>query len=105
MPDKSLDWLKEIEIEDLLENDTKFIAEAAGIDLLLDLWTHFPKMTLCISTKPLTRAKKRYIKKYAGIKTVKELCHTLDVSEKFVYDAMSQANVMEGQGSLFEKSA
>jgi hypothetical protein len=98
----SLDWLKEIEIEDLLENDVKFIHECCGLEMLLALWENFPKMTLHISTKPLTLAKKRYIKKHFNGKNVKDLCRLLEVSERFVYEAAEEKGLVHpGQEKLF----
>ncbi len=32
MPDKSLSWVKEIEIEDLLDKDAKLVYENCGLD-------------------------------------------------------------------------
>lgn len=102
MPEESpLDWVKELEIDDLLDNDIKFIYDSCGLDLLLQLWENFPKMTLYISTKPLTEAKKRYIKKHFNNKNVKELCRKLDVAERFIYEAVSTSKPLEGQETLF----
>ncbi len=101
MSDHPLSWVREIEVEDLLDNDIKFIHESCGLDLLLTLWENFPKMTLYISTKALTEAKKRYVKKYFNGKNVKELCRKLDVAERFVYEAVSTSSQLEGQDTLF----
>ncbi len=110
MPDEKLSWVREIPIADLLTNDTKFVYECCGIDLLLTLWENFGKMTLSISTKPLTEAKKRYIRKvyaekesFTG-KDVKDLCKLLNVGERFVYEALEEKGlpVHEGQERLFQ---
>jgi len=102
MTEKSLDWLKEIEIAPLLEKDTRFIYECCGIDLLIVLWENFAKMTLHISTKPLMEAKKLYIRKHFDGKNVKELCRLLEVSDRFVYETVEKHDVIhKNQGELF----
>ena len=102
MQEQPLKWVKEIEIEDLLDNDVKFIHECCGLDFLLTLWENFPKMTLYISTRPLTEAKKRYIKKHFNGKNMKDLCRLLDVGERFIYEALKEIGIVdERQEKLF----
>lgn len=101
MPDKSLAWLREIEIEDLLDKDIKMIHDHCGMDVLIAMLVNFPSMGLYISTKPLTEAKKRYIKHYHNGSNTKELCRLLDVSERFVYDVLENRNSLPGQETLF----
>ncbi len=84
-----LSWVNDIEIDDLLTGDMRLIQEWCGREILLSLLENFASMTLYISAKPLTEAKKRYIKKYYNGKNTKELCLVLDVSERFVYEVMS----------------
>ncbi|HBE45725.1 MAG TPA: hypothetical protein DDW17_09885 [Deltaproteobacteria bacterium] len=103
MPEqKDLNWVIEVGIEDLLEGDLKLVYEWCGLDVLLSLLANFPSMTLYISTKPLTEAKKRYIRKHYNGKNIKELCALLDCSERFVYEVMSgRSNASNGQEKLF----
>ncbi len=101
MADKSLAWLREIEIEDLLDKDIKMIHDHCGMDVLIAMLVNFPSMGLYISTRPLTEAKKRYIKKHHNGNNTKELCRLLDVSERFVYDVLENSNTLPGQESLF----
>jgi hypothetical protein len=93
-PDR-LDWVRDVGIEDLLFGDLQLIHEWCGLDVLLCLLTHFPRMNLYISTKPLTEAKKRYIRQHFNGRNLKELCSLLDVSERFVYEVMGEA---KGEG-------
>ncbi|HBE44257.1 MAG TPA: hypothetical protein DDW17_02080 [Deltaproteobacteria bacterium] len=98
----SLEWVREVGIEDLLDGDLKLVYEWCGLDTLLTLLTHFPSMSLYISTKPLTEAKKRYIRKHYNRKNIKELCSLLEVSERFIYDAVSDLSPVEArQDKLF----
>lgn len=102
MADKSLSWLREIEIEDLLDKDVKLIHDHCGMDVLIAMLVNFPSMGLYISTRPLTEAKKRYIKKYHNGANTKDLCRLLDVSERFVYDVLENGNSLPGQDPLFQ---
>jgi len=102
MPEGLLDWVKNIKIDDILENDIKLIYEFCGLEVLLCLWENFPKMNLYISTKPLLEAKKRYIRQHFNGKNIKELCRLLDVSERFVYETLEQKDIThEKQEQLF----
>jgi len=84
----NLDWVKEIEIKDLLEGDAKLIAVQCGIETLIKLWENLGSLSLYISGKPLMDAKKRYIKKFYTGSNVKQLAIKLDCSEKFVYEVI-----------------
>ncbi len=95
-----MEWLKEIEIEDLLTNDTALIATYCGMEVLLSLWENLPSMNLFISTKPLNEARKRYIKKHHDGKNVKKLAIVLNCSERFVYEAISEKDAEDKQQKL-----
>lgn len=96
-----LDWIKDIDFEDLLEKDTRLIAEHCGADVLLSLWANLPSVSLFISTRPLQEARKRYIRQYyTGPDDVKKFAARLGCSEKFVYEALSQTGPDDRQGRL-----
>lgn len=96
-----MDWLKEVEYKDLLTNDTALIETYCGEQVLLALWENLPSMNLFISTKPLTEAKKRFIRKFYNNSNAKELAAKLNVSERFVYECVSQTDHKDDrQGSL-----
>jgi hypothetical protein len=96
-----LDWIKEIEIKDLLSHDSLLVAEHCGMDVLVKLWEGVPNLSLYISTKPLIEAKKRYIRKFYNSSNVKQLAIKLDVSERFVYDVLAMtAERDDRQGKL-----
>ena len=86
-----MDWIKEIEIKDLLTHDTQLIAEHCGMDVLIRLWECVPGLNIYVSTKPLIEAKKRYIRKFYNGSNIKSLAIKLNVSERFVYEAISSA--------------
>ncbi|MDD3466007.1 MAG: hypothetical protein PHE67_02570 [Campylobacterales bacterium] len=88
-----LSWLEEVEFDDLLEGDTALIAEYCGLDTLKKLWEVLPSVNLYISTKPLDKAKKRYIQKNFDGTNIKKLAVELEVSEKFVQDALDQPKI------------
>ncbi len=82
---KSLQWLSEIEYEDLLTGDTRLIYDYCGREVLLALLEHLPSMSLYVSTKPLEAAKRRYISQYFDGANAKLLAARLHVSESQVY--------------------
>jgi hypothetical protein len=94
MPDRTLDWVRDVEIEDLLDKDVKLVYDHCGLDILIKLWEEFPSMPIYMSTSPLNQIKERYI--------IKELCRLLDVSERFVYKVLEKKGVIhKGQEGLF----
>jgi Mor family transcriptional regulator len=96
-----MNWIKDIDIEDLLTNDSQLIYEHCGMDVLIKLWECIPGLNLYISTKPLVEAKKRYIRKFYNGANAKQLAIKLDVSERFVYEALQQTDAKdERQGKL-----
>lgn len=90
-----MDWIKEIEFEDLLENDAALIYEHCGAEVLFSLWQNLPGITLYLSEKNLFEIKKRYIRKYYCKEdpacSAKALAAKLKVSERFVYEALAAA--------------
>ena len=102
MPDRTLDWVRDVEIEDLLDKDVKLVYDHCGLDILIKLWEEFPSMPIYMSTSPLNQIKERYIKKYCNGHNIKELCRLLDVSERFVYKVLEKKGVInKGQEGLF----
>jgi len=103
MSDKDLSWIRSIEIEDLLDKDVKLVHEWCGTDVLIVLWEKFSSMSIYVSTKPLDRIKKRYVRKHWNGHNLKELCALLDVSERFVYEVLEEksGSVHPGQEALF----
>ncbi len=85
-----MDWLRQIEIRDLLDNDTQLIAEQCGIEVLYRLWEKLPSISLFISTKPLKEAQKRYIRKFYDGGNVKNLAALLGCSERFVWETIAE---------------
>lgn len=88
MDDKSFDWIREIEFEDLLDGDAKLVREYCGTEVLISLWTNLPSIPIYISTKPLIHMKKRYVQKHFNGHNIKELCVKLGASERFVYEVV-----------------
>jgi len=102
MAERNLSWLDDIEIEDLLTGDLQLVHMYCGKEVLKKLWQAVPSIAIYVSTKPLDRAKKHYIKKHFNGHNVKELCLLLDVSERFVYNTLEERNELQKQSSLFE---
>jgi Mor family transcriptional regulator len=101
MPDKNLSWLDDVEIGDELYGDLKLVHEWCGREVLKKLWEHFPSMSIYVTTKPLDRLKRQYVKKHWNGRNLKELCSRLEVSERFIYDTLEERNQLVNQQSLF----
>ena len=103
MPDRSLSWIKDIEFEDLLDKDAQLVYENCGLDVFITLWEALPSISIHVSSKPLDRLRRRYIKKHFNGSNVKELCLRLGCSERFFYDTLEKqsANVHANQEALF----
>lgn len=102
MNDKSLTWINEIEIADLLDKDMKMIHDHCGVDVAIMLWENFSSMNIYVSTRPLDKIKKRYIKKHCNGHNIKDLCRLLDVSERFVYEVLEEKGIIHtNQEPLF----
>lgn len=86
----SLDWIREIRIEDLLDGDMKMVEEFCGKETVIALYQNFPSMNIYVSTKGLVAAKRRYVQeRYDGL-NIKRLAITLGVSERFIYQVISE---------------
>jgi len=94
-----MEWIKEIEFEDLLEKDAALIFQHCGPDVLFILLQNVPGITLYLSEKPLFEMKKRYIRKVFKKDdpdcNAKALAVKLKVSEKFVYEALPDTKIVD----------
>jgi hypothetical protein len=90
---RAMNWLKEIEVKDLLDGDVALIEETLGLDILILLWKEFPSINLYISTKPLVAAKKRYIRRFYNGSNIKPLARLLNCSDKFVGKVIAKKRV------------
>ncbi|MBF0556842.1 MAG: hypothetical protein HQK96_20195 [Nitrospirae bacterium] len=101
-----MDWLNDIEYEDLLDKDARIIFDCCGPQVLISLWENLSGMTLYLSGRNLTEMKKRYILKMKNTPefNVKAIAVKLKVTESFVYAILRDENIEkdERQGNLFE---
>lgn len=89
-----------IDVTPYLEGDMAIVYNACGVDTLMKLWEGVPSMTLYVSTKAVNDAKRVYIQRNFNGTNAKELARFLEVSDKFVSDALSRPVIRE-QPSLF----
>lgn len=101
-----LPWAKQIDYEDLLEQDARLLYEHCGEAVLLAVLEKFRGNTLYLNAKVLRAMQKRFIREKAGAMTVKELAMTLDVSAEFVYSVLRSDDEDEQhpEPDLFEAS-
>lgn len=81
----NLDWLDEIEWEDLLNSDMRLIKDKLGEQVLKGLLIELKSIHLYVTDKPINEARKRYIDRFYNGRNAKELAIRLGVSEQFIY--------------------
>lgn len=98
---RDLSWMKDIDILPFLKGDLLTIYSACGEDVLRRLLEGTPSMTLYISTKPINEAKRIYVQNNFTGKNTKELARFLEVSDKFVQEALNRP-MIKNVPSLFD---
>lgn len=98
----NLEWIKQIEYDDLITGDMKLIAERCGEDVLFSLLSNIPSIHVYLSEAPLNAARRRYIEKYYRQGNAKELAVTLNVSEYFVYKVQREIIKQRQQDSALK---
>ncbi|MEJ5227213.1 Mor transcription activator family protein [Thermodesulfovibrio sp.] len=90
---KELEWIKQIQYRDLIESDPmlSLIADTCGEEVCVILATRMTKLSIYISERFLTEAKRRYILKYYTGHNARQLARTLGVSERFVYETVKKS--------------
>lgn len=81
----NLDWLDEIEWEDLLNSDMRLIKDKLGEQVLKELLIELKSIHLYVTDKPINEARKRYVDRFYNGRNAKELAIKLAVSEQFIY--------------------
>jgi len=100
-----MNWINEVEFEDLLEKDAQLVYQHCGIETLVSLWQNLPGITIYLSEKNLFEIKKRYVRKHFDKDdsswNAKALAVKLRVSERFVYEALESTDEKDDrQGKL-----
>lgn len=88
-----MNWLRELseeEIKKCLEGDMELVYNLCGLDFVITLWEQFSGTNIYVSTKPLRSLQRSYVKKYFTGNNIKEIAQKLRVSEKFVYNVISE---------------
>lgn len=101
----NLDWLDEIEWEDLLNSDMRLIREKLGDGVLKKMLIELKSIHLYVTDKPINEARKRYVGQHYNGRNAKELAVKLGVSEQFIYksnkEIISRRREEARQKSLF----
>jgi hypothetical protein len=94
-----MDWIKEIEYQDLLTKDAQLIYEHCGLETLMTMWEKLPAINLYLGQECLYELKRRYIRakfdKDSYDFGVKSLAAKLKVSDSFVYDALAATDATD----------
>jgi hypothetical protein len=91
-----------IDVVPFLDGDMAIVYNACGADTLTKLWEGVPSMTIYVSTKPINDAKRVYIQRNYNGRNAKELARFLEVSDKFVQDALGRPMIKVERPSLFD---
>jgi Mor family transcriptional regulator len=88
-----IDWIKDVEFEDLLEKDMRIVFDSCQFETFCDLMENMSGLGIYVSKKSLFDIQRRYIQKYFDRhdekRSAKALAAKLRVSEKFVYNAIA----------------
>jgi hypothetical protein len=103
VPDKTLAWIRQLpEMESLLDKDAKLVYENCGLDVFIAIWEALPSISIHVSSKPLDRLRRLYIKKFFNGSNQKELCLLLDCSERFFYDTLEAEHKNRPRGNQLD---
>ena len=85
-------WMDTITVDDLPNDDLKFVAVNAGMRCVLTLILSVPGLTVCIPRNALKQVKERYIKKeYDGTKfTINRLAVECEMTQRHVYKILEK---------------
>ena len=103
----NLDWLKEIEYEDIIMKHeyASLVYEYCDFEVFCALWTKMLGINIYVAEKVLFELKARYIRKFFNRddreRNAKALALKLGVSEQFVYETLQTTDKKDDrQGSL-----
>ena len=97
-------WLKDIDFEDLLDNDAKLVENACGRDVMLKIWTQLPSIQIYTGGRWINEARKRYIYKHYDGTNINELAVKLNISSRFVKAALKERNQPNSKDNKQESS-
>ena len=84
-----LDWMKEVDWKEGLTEELRMVLSICGEDVLLALLERLPGHRIHISTVPLRKAQRKYVAKFAGRKSVREIAVQIGASVPFVQGVLS----------------
>lgn len=84
-----LDWIKEVDWKEYLTEDMRMVLEVCGEDMLLALLERMPGHRIHLSTSPVRKARRAYVRKFAGTKSAREIAVAVGASVDFVRKALS----------------
>jgi len=104
MNENNLEWINEIDLNEVLSGYLLELAEIIGAEAAVNLAERFKKTTLYFSEKPLDDLKRIYIRKNYPAITARQLARKLGVSERFVFEVVSGTGKNENQLGMFEEN-
>ena len=85
-----LDWMKEVDWKEGLTEDLRIVLSACGEDAVLALLGRLNGHRLHVSATPVREAQRRYVKKFAGQKSMRKIAFETGASESFVQRVLSE---------------
>lgn len=83
-------WVEEIDYKEHLDEDGSLIVSEFGIDTYLKLLNVMGNSRIYLSSKPLTKMKKAFIRNNLDKYSIREFQRILDVSEDFVRNTIKE---------------
>lgn len=85
-------WLKDITIEDMPSDETKFLAEFCGVETAINLIENLKGVTINIPQDGFRRLKDKYIlEHYDGSRSsILRLSMQCDVTDKYIYKLLKK---------------
>ena len=87
---EKLDWMKEVNWKEGLTEDLRMVLSVCGEDVLLALLERLPGHRIHVSTIPLRKAQRMYVRKFAGRKSAREIAVQIGASLSFVQKTLSE---------------
>lgn len=79
-----LGWMKEVDWKEGLTEDLRMVLASCGDEAVLALLAKLAGHRIHVSTTPIRRAQRAYVRKFAARKSVQELALAIGASPSFI---------------------
>ena len=85
-----LDWMKEVDWKEGLTEELRMVLVACGEEALLALLESLNGHRIYVSRAPIHEAQRKYVKKFARVKSTRKIAFEMGASESFVQRVLSE---------------